>query len=135
MKKYGADHEMAAEAEDVKVYDIMTGANEHGNTMQLQIQGKDSEIHEGVRELHGRLTFTTANALNYQYINFGFWFSSEEEPSKYDGVWFSVVRDASDQGTDFTVTDFGINGGPPTIDMVFLLDEDCLLYTSDAADE
>ena len=49
-------------ATDMKIYDLITAStlnNTEGNTMQLQLFQKDSEVNEGVRELHGRLVLST----------------------------------------------------------------------------
>lgn len=67
MQKYAGEAEQVAHEHqntttDVKIYDMITAStvnNAEGNTMQLQLFQKDSEVNEGVRELHGRLTLNT----------------------------------------------------------------------------
>jgi hypothetical protein len=76
-------------ATDVKIYDMITAStvnNSEGNTMQLQLFQKDSEINEGVRELHGRITLNTENLPDKQDLNFGFMFTDSQSGSKYDGL-------------------------------------------------
>ena len=82
MQKYtGETIEPAAQtnaATNVKIYDMITAStvnNAEGNTMQLQLFQKDSEVNEGVRELHGRITLNTENLPDKQDLSFGFMFT------------------------------------------------------------
>lgn len=73
---------------DVKIYDMITAStvnNSEGNTMQLQLFQKDSEVNEGVRELHGRLTLNTESLPDKQDLSFGFMFT-DSQSKKYDGL-------------------------------------------------
>ena len=75
-------------ATDTKIYDMITAStvnNSEGNTMQLQLFSKDSDVNEGVRELHGRLTLNTINLPDKQDLGFGFMFT-DSEAGKYDGI-------------------------------------------------
>lgn len=77
------------EKPDIKVYDIITGAtqlNAEGNSMQLQLFQKDSEVNEGVRELHGTLVLNTTQLPDHQDLKFGFLFSEDPNSGRYDGV-------------------------------------------------
>ena len=92
MQKYtGEVAEPAAQthaATDVKIYDMITAStvnNAEGNTMQLQLFQKDSEVNEGVRELHGRVTLNTENLPDKQDLSFGFMFT-DPQSGKYDGL-------------------------------------------------
>lgn len=55
-----------------------TANNSEGNTMQMQLFHKDSDVNEGARELHGRLTLVTENLPDKQDLNFGFMFTDSE---------------------------------------------------------
>ena len=73
----------------MKIYDLITAStvnNTEGNTMQLQLFQKDSEVNEGVRELHGRLVLNTEQMPDKQDLKFGFVFTSDETENKYDGL-------------------------------------------------
>jgi hypothetical protein len=83
-----ASHEQHNTTTDVKIYDMITAStvnNAEGNTMQLQLFQKDSEVNEGVRELHGRLTLSTENLPDKQDLSFGFMFK-DPQSGKYDGL-------------------------------------------------
>merc|ERR1712223_1446479 len=72
---------------EVKIYDLITAStvnNSEGNTMQLQLSQKDSEVNEGVRELHGRITLNTENLPDKQNIMFGFLMSENQSSGIYD---------------------------------------------------
>ena len=74
---------------DTKIYDVITPStinNTEGNSMQLQLFQKDSDVNENVRELHGRLTLKTETLPDNQEVKFGFMFSSEEKDGMYDGL-------------------------------------------------
>ena len=67
-------------ATDMKIYDLITAStinNTEGNTMQLQLFQKDSEVNEGVRELHGRLVLNTEQMPDKQDLKFGFVFTND----------------------------------------------------------
>jgi len=73
----------------MKIYDLITAStinNTEGNTMQLQLFQKDSEVNEGVRELHGRLVLNTEQMPDKQDLRFGFVFTNDEWETKYDGI-------------------------------------------------
>ena len=74
---------------EIKVYDMInpgTLNNSEGNAMQLQLHVQDSEVNDGVRELHGRLTLTTENLPDKQDLQLGFVFQSDENKDLYDGI-------------------------------------------------
>ena len=76
-------------ATDMKIYDLITASNlnnTEGNTMQLQLFQKDSEVNEGVRELHGRLVLNTEQMPDKQDLKFGFVFTNDEQETRYDGL-------------------------------------------------
>ena len=91
MQKYTGEAEPIAHsnaATDVKIYDMITAStlnNAEGNTMQLQLFQKDSEVNEGVRELHGRIILNTENLPDKQDLSFGFMFTNSQT-KKYDGL-------------------------------------------------
>jgi len=73
----------------MKIYDLITAStvnNTEGNTMQLQLFQQDSEVNEGVRELHGRLVLSTEQMPDKQDLKFGFVFTGDEKENKYDGL-------------------------------------------------
>ena len=84
MQKYTGEAELFAHsngATDVKIYDMITAStvnNAEGNTMQLQLFQKDSEVNEGVRELHGRIILNTENLPDKQDLSFGFMFTNSQ---------------------------------------------------------
>lgn len=87
MPKFIQNHTGAASSEpittatDVKIYDVITPStlnNSEGNSMQLQLFQKDSEVNEGVRELHGRIVLTTESLPDKQALRFGFMFASNK---------------------------------------------------------
>ena len=45
--------------------------------MQLQLSQKDSEVNEGVRELHGRVILNTENLPDKQEMKLGFLISED----------------------------------------------------------
>ena len=82
---------------DVKIYDVITDStqkNSEGNTMQLQLHQKDSEVNEGVRELHGRIVLNTESLPDQQDLKFGFLFSNGEQEGRFDGLQLSMKMDA-----------------------------------------
>lgn len=84
------------EATDVKIYDVITPAtvnNSEGNSMQLQLFHMDSEVNEGVRELHGRIVLTTESLPDKQDLKFGFMFSNDSKDGKYDGLQVTTKVD------------------------------------------
>ena len=90
MQKYTGEVAAAHDhtATDVKIYDMITAStlnNAEGNTMQLQLFQKDSDVNEGVRELHGRITLNTENLPDKQDLSFGFMFA-DSQTGQYDGL-------------------------------------------------
>ena len=67
--------------------------------MQLQLFQKDSDVSEGVRELHGRIVLNTENLPDKQKIMFGFLVSEDQASGRYDGLGVSVKVDAEEQAT------------------------------------
>lgn len=91
-------------ASDVKIYDVITPStlnNSEGNTMQLQLFHKDSDLNEGVRELHGRLTLKTEQLPDKQDLNFGFVFASDAETTFFDGLQVLTRVDSERQTQRF----------------------------------
>jgi hypothetical protein len=102
----GALSEPLNEATDVKIYDVITPAtlnNSEGNSMQLQLYQKDSEVNEGVRELHGRIVLNTESLPDKQALRFGFMFASDD--TKYDGLEVATTVDSLYKHSDFRHAD------------------------------
>ena len=69
MKMYGQDAEEVAQAEDIKIYDIMTESqNDHSATMSLEVSAMDRETEKRSRDLYLRLTFTTQELPDNQRV-------------------------------------------------------------------
>merc|ERR1719389_1460417 len=66
--------------------------------MQLQLSQKDSEVNEGVRELHGRITLNTENMPDKQKVMFGFLMSEQKSTGIYDGLGVSCNVIAGKEG-------------------------------------
>lgn len=61
--------------------------------MQLQLWQQNSDVNEGVRELHGRLTLNTTELPDKQDLKIGFLFSEDPSSGKYDGLSVSTEID------------------------------------------
>lgn len=93
---------------DIKIYDIITAAtqtNSEGNTMQLQLFQKDSEVNDNVRELHGKLVLNTTQLPDKQDLKFGFMFSDDPSSAKYDGLQLTTQIDHQNQKASFKYSD------------------------------
>jgi len=121
MKNRGAEQAISDMASnmtepEIKIYDLITASTVHnseGNTMQLQLSQKDSEVNEGVRELHGRIVLNTENMPDKQRILFGFLISEDQASGKYDGLGVSVKLDAEEQAApDFKHRDISTVSKP-----------------------
>ena len=101
---------------EVRFYDLITAStvnNSEGNTMQLQLSQKDSEVNEGVRELHGRITLNTENLPDKQRLLFGFLVSEDQASGVYDGLGVSVKVDSEEQAApEFTHRDLSTSSKP-----------------------
>jgi len=119
----GAPSEPMTAATDVKIYDVITPStinNSDGNTMQLQLFQKDSEVNEGVRELHGRIVLNTESLPDKQALRFGFMFASNSDEGKYDGLQVATTVDSLYNHSDFVHTDISaLNGDKPSVYDVF----------------
>ena len=74
---------------DVKIYDVITDAtvlNSEGNTLQLQLFQKDSDVTGGERELHGRLVLSTSSVPEAQDLSLGFAFAETNNKEFFDGL-------------------------------------------------
>ena len=94
-------------ATDMKIYDLITAStinNTEGNTMQLQLFQKDSEVNEGVRELHGRLVLNTEEMPDKQDLKFGFVFTNDEQETKYDGLEVTAKAKGDEELRSYTWT-------------------------------
>lgn len=117
--------EQAAHGTDVKVYDVITEStvnNTAGNTMQLQLFQRDSEIDEGARELHGKLILNTQNLPDNQDLKFGFMFTEDPESGIYDGLQVKAKIQSKAQIQKFVAMDLTSDTKPDVWRENFKLD-------------
>lgn len=118
--------EQAAHGTDVKVYDVITEStlnNTAGNTMQLQLFQRDSEVNEGARELHGKLILNTTNLPDKQDLRFGFMFAEDLETGLYDGLQVKAKVNQKAKNHKFVPMDIVSSSKPSIFSENFELDQ------------
>lgn len=81
--------------------------------MQLQLFQQDSEVGDGVRQLHGRIILNTTSMPDKQDLKFGFLFKDNSASGKkYDGLQVSTKLDHQSQIQSFTHSDISTTKKP-----------------------